>query len=167
LQTPTECSKDGRPPDNSLSTVAPGSRFASEHSRGSDAAEDSFAIGSFGLVRQFVEHLAARNASESLESYRSSLRTIHWETVESSVADSRSFEQAIGRAVVVADQMSRGVFGDVQLAEAPPAAENPFFPFSVADVVPDFGDESRYRTRVARKLGRIFGARRSVVARDG
>jgi hypothetical protein len=147
--------------------VAPGRRFASEHSRGSDAAEDSFDIGSFGLVRGFVEHLAAKNASESLESYRSSLRSIDWETVESSVAYSRSFEQAIGRAVVIADQMSRGVFGDTPLAEAPPAAENPFFRFSVADVVPDFGDESRYRTRVARKLGRIFGARRAVVARDG
>jgi hypothetical protein len=119
----------------------------------------------FGLVRTFVEHLAAKNASEGLESYRSSLRTIDWETVESSVADSRSFEQAIGRAVVIADQMSRGVFGDTHLAEAPPTAENPFFSFSVADVVPDFG-ESRYRTRAARKLGRIFGGRRAVVT-DG
>ncbi len=42
--------------------------------------------------------------------------------MEASVADSRSFEQAIGRAVVIADQMCRGVFDDTHFRPAPVAA---------------------------------------------
>jgi spore germination protein YaaH len=62
--------------------------------------------------------------------------------------------------------MCRGVFDITRLGDAPwpLKAEVPFFTFNMADVVPDFGDENRYRTRMARKAVRIFGARRTVVA---
>ena len=109
------------------------------------------------------------------------------EVVEASVADSLSFEQAIGRAVVIADQMSRGVLDEAQLGNAPSSlgdaplalgdaplalgdapsssdAGDPFFAFSMADVVPDFGGEHRYWTRVRTKMARIIGTRRTVVA---
>jgi hypothetical protein len=162
LETRTKRSTDGSPPDSCQSSITSEASFPPEFRRRSAAAKGSFDISSFDLVHNFVEHLVAKNASQALEINRSSRPTIDWETVEASVADSCSFEQAIGRAVVIADQMSRGVFGDTQFGDAPPSVEDPFFPFSVADVIPDFGDESRYRTRVARKVGRIFGTQRSV-----
>jgi hypothetical protein len=164
LHTRTKCSTDGRWPDSCESTVRPDHSAPPELPQGSIAANESFDIGSFDLVRKFMEHLLVKNASEALGNSRLSHRTIDWQTVEASVADSRSFEQAIGRAVVIADQMCRGVFGDAKLGDVPPNAIDPFFPFSVADVVPDFGDESRYRTRVARRVGRIFGGQRALVA---
>ena len=101
----------------------------------------------------------------SRESHSSQF-AIDWLAVEASVGDARSIEQAIGRAVVVADQMSRGLFDNMQLGDtqSSSAGEVPFFAFSMADVVPDFGDESRYRTRMARKVARIFGNRRTVAA---
>jgi hypothetical protein len=149
------------PPDKHPSTIEPGDCLCVESSSPPASASTivSFDLRSFELVRRFVENMVAKNAPAVLGNVRSSLRSIDWETVQASVADSRSFEQAIGRAVVIADQMSRGVFEDTRFGDALPNAEGPFFPFSVADVVPDFGDESRYRTRVARKVGRIFGAR--------
>jgi len=116
-------------------------------------------------VRKFVEHMVAKNALAVLGNGRSARHAIDWDAVEASVADSRTLEQAIGRAVVIADQMCRGVFDITQLGDASPLnVEVPFLTFSMADVVPDFGDESRYRTRMARKAGRIFGTRRTVVA---
>jgi hypothetical protein len=56
--------------------------------------------------------------------------------------------------------MSRGVFVGIPLGDpvSSTQAEDPFFAFSLADVVPDFGDESRYRTRMAKKMTRIFGS---------
>lgn len=150
---------------------------------GPDSATDSFGIGSFELVRDFVEHLAAKNAAAVLGNVQPSRAPIDWAALEAFVAGSRSFEQAIGRAVVVADRMCRGVFEDTQLSDptsnpgavGPPAspsdgdplpstgAEEPFFDFSNADVIPDFGDGSRYRTRVARKVARIFTSRRMTL----
>ncbi len=90
---------------------------------------------------------------------------IDWATVEASTSDCQTLEEAIGRAVVVAHQMSRGVFDDIQGAGSWPSydANDPFFAFSVADVAPDFGDESRYRKRVARKVAGILGTRRRLV----
>ena len=44
-------------------------------------------------------------------------------------------------------------------------ANDPFFAFSVADVTPDFGDDSRYRRRAVRKLARIL-ASRNLAARQ-
>jgi len=129
------------------------------------SANAPFDIGSLGLVREFVEHLVAKNASAALGNGGSSRQVLDWGGVEASVADSRTLEQAIGRAVVIADQMSRGLFAGIAQCDSPPSlkAEDPFFEFSMADVVPDFGDESRYRTRVVRKVARIFGARPAAV----
>jgi len=114
-----------------------------------------------------VEELVAENASAALGNGRSARYTIDWAAMEASVADSRTLEHAIGRAVVIADQVSRGVFDDNQTGgpPSPIKAEDPFFAFSLADVVPDFGDESRYRTRVVRKVARIFGTRQTAVTR--
>ena len=45
---------------------------------------------------------------------------------------------------------------------APPVpTEDPFVAFSVAEAVPDFGDQSRYRSRVTRKVARNFGTGRT------
>jgi hypothetical protein len=62
--------------------------------------------------------------------------------------------------------MSRGAFDYTQPRDSPASlkTEDPFFAFSMADVIPDFGDESRYRTRVARKMTRMFGTRSTPVS---
>ena len=169
LHTRTISSTDAGAPQNcSSSTTTTDPPFQSEetHAGESPTAIDPFNIGSFDLVRKFVEHVVAKNTSGAvLGNGRSFGNAIDWEAVEASVADSRSFEQAIGRAVVLADQMCRGVFDDTHAGEASSSlkTEDPFFAFSLADVVPDFGDESRYRTRLVRRVGRIFGIRRPVM----
>jgi hypothetical protein len=111
-----------------------------------------------------VEQIVAKNASAVLGSELPSRHAIDWEAVEASVADCRTLEQSVGRAVILADQMCRGVFEETQLDDAPSSlkAGDPFFTFSVVDVVPDFGDESRYRSRVTRRAARILGIRRAV-----
>ncbi len=108
----------------------------------------------------------AKHAATASRSDHSSRRSIDWEALKESVADSPTLEQAIGRAVVIADRMGRGVFDDTPFAEVPtPAAsEDPFFSFSMTDVVPDFGDGSRYRSRMVRKVARVFGSRRATMA---
>jgi hypothetical protein len=125
-----------------------------------------FDIGSFDLVREFVEHVVAKNTSLGTGNDHSARHALDWAALEASVADSPTLEQAIGRAIVIADQMGRGVFED-----APPtemaislAKDDPFFSFSMADVVPDFGDASRYRSRMVRKVARVFGSRRTMAA---
>jgi hypothetical protein len=109
-------------------------------------------------VRRFLEHVVAKNALAALGNGRSAPQAIDWSAVAASVADSSTLEQAVGRAVVIADQMSRGVLDDTQTGDSPSSLkpEDPFFAFSVADVIPDFGDESRYRTRMARRVTNIF-----------
>ena len=106
-----------------------------------------------------------QHASVALGTSGSARQVVDWRAVDASVADSRSLEQAIGRAVVIADQMSRGVFDETHPGQPPSSlkAAEPFFAFSMADVVPDFGDGTRYRTRVARKMARLLGTRRTVV----
>jgi hypothetical protein len=110
-------------------------------------------------VREFVELMAAKNAPIPSEPHPSPAHAIDWDAVEASVANIGTLEAAIGRAIVLADQMSRGSFpADLATSVLPPlGAEDPFFAFSMADVVPDFGDESRYRNRVVRRVARIFG----------
>ena len=167
LHTRTIFSTDAGAPQNYPPTCTPDTSFPSEEAppAGSPSVIDPLNIGSFDLVRKFVEHVVAKNASTSLGDGRSSRNAIDWEEVEASVADSSSFERAIGRAVVIADQMCRGVFDGTHPGDAPSSleTEEPFFAFSMADVVPDFGDESRYRTRLARRVARIFGTSRTVV----
>jgi hypothetical protein len=161
LQTRTIFSTDASAPHDCPTTDTPEFFFGSEEAfpGRSDPALESFDIGSFDLVRKFVEHVLSQNTSTVLGNGRSFRPVIDWVAVEASVADSRSCEQAIGRAVVIADQMCRGRFDDNHLGDAPtsPNREEPFFAFSLADVVPDFGDESRYRSRVARRVTRVFG----------
>jgi len=136
-----------------------------ENRQSTMSSDTSFDISSFELVRQFVEHVAAENASAALGTGDSYRNPIDWETVTACVADSDSLEQAIGRAVVIADLMCRGAFIDTSPYAARPAAgdEEAFFAFSVTDVVPDFGDESRYRTKVAKRMARVFGIHRPSV----
>ncbi len=119
----------------------------------------------FQLVRDFVAHLMATNARPESLGSNPSHGPVDWEVISGVVADCHSVEQAIGRAIVIADQMSRGVFDrtPAHVVLSPVPTEDPFFAFSVADAVPDFGDQSRYRSRVTGKVARIFATRRAVV----
>ena len=138
-------------------------------------AEGSYAVGAMALVRQFVDHLLVGNTATALGGAHPARHPVDWAAIEASVGNCRSLEQAIGRAVVIADQMSRGLSEETHLRAAkPPIAageesaltdrdEDPFFAFSMADAIPDFGDESRYRTKVANKVARAFGVQRTIV----
>jgi hypothetical protein len=126
----------------------------------STPANHSYDIVGFELVRGFVEHLVAGSPSADPGYGHSARNAVDWEPLAASVANSRTLEHAIGRAVVIADQLSRGVV-DVELGDArtpPPTTDDPFFAFTMDDVVPDFGD-GRYLSRVARKVGGIIGNR--------
>ena len=140
----------------------------------SENAKNSYPVAAFALVREFVEQVLVPHAAAEIDGRR----PVDWAAIEALIIDCRSLEQAIGRAVVVADQMSRGVFEDTQQCteivkqespvtggESPLVArdEDPFFAFSMTDAVPDFGDESRYRTKVARKVARVLGVQRTMV----
>src|SRR5271169_12634 len=122
LRTRTISSTDAGAPQNWPSATTPDSSFQSEEALpgGSASAIDPFNIGSFDLVRKFVEHVVAKSAS-AVGSGRSCRNAIDWGAVEASVADSSSFEQAIGRAVVIADQMCRGVFDNTDLGDESPS----------------------------------------------
>lgn len=149
----------------------------------SASAIADFDIGSIELVREFMEHMVAKNTSQALGNGRSTRYAIDWGAVEASIAGSRTLEQAIGRAVVLADQVSRRVCNATESGDSPSlsadslsanslgadqlSAEDPFFAFSLADVVPDFGDESRYRTRVVRRMAKVFGTRSTAVPDSG
>jgi len=131
---------------------------SSSHPRKNSGEDGSRGIGldgSFELFRRFVEHLMATNASEA--SQNASTAIVDWEFIRASVAGSCSVEQAIGRAAVIADRMSRGTFEHATpaMTPLPRPNEDPFFAFSVADAVPDFGDNRRYRERVIRRVGRL------------
>ncbi len=119
-------------------------------------------------MRRFVEHLVAEGSSTVITSGLTR-KQVDWGALEAAVAESNSIEQAIGRAVALADRMCRGDSGERQLTVTTSAekADQPFFAFSVADVVPDFGDDSRYRTRVAKRVARIFANRRQPASDAG
>jgi hypothetical protein len=124
-------------------------------------ADIDFMDPSFELVRCFVKHLAHGSESDALPSGLCSPPRFEWEDLRTAIAGSHSIEHAIGRAVVIADRMSRGASGDPDPRETQSGTEpkdHPFFGFSVADAVPDFGDRSRYRTRAARRLTEVFGS---------
>jgi hypothetical protein len=97
-------------------------------------------------------------------------RSIDWPAIRDAITGAPSLERAVGRAVVLGARSARGE----TLGMAPGAMTldlslvDPFFSFSVADVVPDFGDH-RPRTWLSQKFTRVFswgGAshRRSVRA---
>jgi hypothetical protein len=161
-------STTARLPKDPPSEFRPGPPVLAQQSRFSPESASittSVANGSLDLARKFLEHLMLENAAGAVGRGGSVQYEIDWATVEASTSDCQTLEEAIGRAVVVAHQMSRGVFDDIQGAGSWPSydANDPFFAFSVADVAPDFGDESRYRKRVARKVAGILGTRRRLV----
>ena len=168
LHSRTRFSTAARLPKDPQPTIQPGPPVLAEPSQlllESTPATTFTEIGSFDLVRKFVEHVV-ENAGRALGHGGSAPCEIDWAVVEASTSDCLTLEQAIGRAVVVADQISRGVFDGSHSADLPPYfdANDPFFAFSVADIAPDFGDESRYRERVVRKVAGIFGTRRKLAA---
>ena len=113
----------------------------------------NFEVSSFELVRAFVTRVVENEGSSRAQP----LPPVDWRAVEAAVSDSTSLEQAIGRAVVIA-ALSRRVALDepVQSVDEPePGSSEPFFAFSMADAVADFGD-SRCRTRMANRVGRMF-----------
>jgi hypothetical protein len=131
-----------------------------------DRSGRGYDIGSFELVRAFVEQLGSRASSG--DGACDTVRAIDWATIEAAVADAATLELAIGRAIAIADRMYRespGSSGTVVRSEekidrrsaVTPASlevEEPFFSFSVADATPDFG-EDRLRSRMAKRVGRL------------
>jgi hypothetical protein len=169
LHSATRFSTTARPAEDSLPAIQPDPWVLTDQSRIPEepaSATSSTATGSFDLVRKFLEHLVVENAAGVHGRDGSAQYEIDWAAVEASTSDCQTLEEAIGRAVVVADQMSRGVFDGIQCGDLWPSydANDPFFAFSVADVAPDFGDESRYRRRAVRKLARILRNRNLVAA---
>jgi hypothetical protein len=149
----------GRPPTASDEPPIAGPRAGIV----SDGSPSPFNIVSFGLVRRFAESLTSKTSSER-EASGAGRTAIDWQKVEAAVADSTTLEQAVGRAVVIADQMSRGVFGGERVGAPTPAlaSDEAFFAYSQDDVDPDFGDESRYRRRISKRMGSILGQRQKV-----
>lgn len=132
--------------------------------------EDSLRRGAFDLVRRFVEQRVDSGGGALLEDQLTS-DLIDWEAVEAAAAPAHSLEQAVGHALLLALSKNRPVSKDPGRFEAPRPhtlesgdcpgwsvkTDDPFFSFSVADIVPDFGDESRYRSKVARRMARVIG----------
>jgi len=165
LDTRTECSTNGREPESFLSSAVNGRPVPSEDRGCHDSLPSGppFDVSSFELVRTFVETVLRKSPSgDDVPSHHA----IDWNAVEVAVSGSPTIEQAVGRAVVIADQMSRGLVEGASLEGTPagPDGDDPFFAFSMADVDPDFGDESRYRSRVAKRVARIVRPRRTVAA---
>jgi hypothetical protein len=125
---------------------------------------DFIDIGAFGIVRGFVDHLVAKQGFKEPDNPSSGCKLPIWETLVAAVADSHTLEEAIGRAVVIADRLARGFVDEFESDEAgtPRAADDSFFAFTMADAVPDFGD-SRYRARLSRRVAGIIGIRPAPV----
>lgn len=123
-------------------------------------------LDSFEFFHKFVEHIVGTNTSGAADHGHRPHTSVDWAAIRNGIAGSDSIEQAIGRAVVMADRMSRGEFPNPAERTTLPflSIEQPFFAFSVADAVPDFGDQRRYRTRMTRTVGRVLKPRRSVIA---
>jgi hypothetical protein len=146
----------------SSSTIALALDHSQEALRGESVHPDeSCELPAFDLARQFIEQMEAQSGSFPYEDGHLPRRLIDWAEIEGAMASSRSVEQAIGRAVVVANRMCRAGSHGSDMDDGAPSSttDGPFFSFDVFDAVPDFGDESRYRTRVAKRLGRMFRTR--------
>lgn len=166
MDTRTECSTNGHDPESFLSSTVSDRHVQSEEQGRDDtprSATTPFDLSSFELVRTFVETVLFKSPSGDDLPHR---HAIDWKAVEVAVSGSSTIEQAVGRAVVIADQMSRGLVVGAPLEGAPAglSGDDPFFAFSMSDVDADFGDESRYRSRVARRVARIVRPRRTVAA---
>jgi hypothetical protein len=164
--TPNVCSDTTSPktrsssqPLKSISAAAPANSDCLIHLLNSTASERTFEF-----LETFIQNQAVTNAARQPEGDRDSPPAIEWELVTEAIGGAHSVEQAIGRVVVIVDQINRGarlnrdVLDDQGqcLASPPVRDDDPFFAFSVIDSLPDFGDQSRYRTRLAKKVGRML-----------
>jgi spore germination protein YaaH len=114
--------------------------------------DGTFDIRSIDLVRQYVEHLVSRSTSGGTSPETVEIdEAIIWEMIQRSIAGSESMEEAVGRAIVVADQISRGSLEVPQLsAKGSHGKEHSsFFSVNMSSATPDFGDDSRFRKKVA------------------
>jgi hypothetical protein len=82
------------------------------HSKAGPSSSSPDTVTSLDLARRFIGFLFARSApSKSIETPQESLpSTTDWNTLQREVANSTSLEQAVGRSVVVADLLARGVY---------------------------------------------------------
>jgi hypothetical protein len=115
--------------------------------------------GAFELAHRFIGHLASEEGAPD----RWSDCSIDWEAVESAMAGCTSIEHAIGRAVVTLNRMRSTVSVSVPRtsndAHLPPPANDPFFSFTVSDAAPDFGDGSRFRAKIAKRMAAVLRIR--------
>jgi hypothetical protein len=113
--------------------------------------------GAFELAHKFIEHLASEEDSPA----RWSDHFIDWEIVESAMAGCTSLEHAIGRAIVTMNRIrsSASVPRTSNDAHLPPPANDPFFSFTVSDTAPDFGDGSRFRAKIAKRMAAVLRIR--------
>ena len=124
----------------------------------STTVADTFGVGRFELVREFVDHLIAEQKARAGRDGSSSRKALDWDALTTSVADATSLEVAIGRAVASADRLVRQSSRERKLVDVNPASttEAQFFAFTQDDAVPDFGDD-RYRSRFARRFANVIG----------
>jgi hypothetical protein len=95
-----------------------------------DTSDGTFDGEQFELVKQFVEHLITEDRSGGAESDPAPPDgKVDWGVIQAATQGSDSLEQKIGRAVLVADQMSRGVFRyeNQDVGPARPATPRRFF----------------------------------------
>lgn len=159
----TDNRQGGTPADGASSDQAARASSAGRHVRSESAKP---LIGSlddtFEVFRDFVEHVVNTKISDAPGKSPRVLRPLVREVIRTAVADAESIEQALGRAVVFADRMNReDIVKVIDGASEPVIKDNEaFFAFSVADALPDFGDQSRYRTRLTKKVTRMLKPRR-------
>ena len=138
--------------------MPPSSGASDEH----DSKAADFDLRSFDLVREYVEYLTLRGVSKGPAAESSSLqRATDWDFIQRSVTGSESVEEAIGHAIVIADQVARGSI-DIKRDETivpraeevsrQPDALRPFLSVNLFSAIPDFGDRTRIRAVVAEKV---------------
>ncbi len=112
----------------------------------------TFDIQSMELVRQYIYHLASKATVGGIGDLPGG-GAIDWDVIRDSIAGSQSVEEAIGRAIVVADLMSRGAykgeFGEVGAGAS--QNSNRFFAFDNSNVNAQFGEKTRFKTWIAER----------------
>jgi hypothetical protein len=82
------------------------------HYKANPSSSKPDVVKSLDIARRFVDALFGRNATpksaETSDGPKPSKRD--WEVLRAAVADTNSLEQAVGRSIVVADLLSRGVY---------------------------------------------------------
>jgi spore germination protein YaaH len=111
-----------------------------------------FDIRSIDLVRQYVEHLAAKRTGFDCDGVQTSRAATDWDEICQCIAGSESLEEAIGRAVVVADLMSRGLYESENGGKIDQEDSNHFFSFDNSTATAHFGDKTRLRTWINERV---------------